>query len=101
MNRVLLLIAVAVLSATAIMARNVTVVPYPDDVVISDGTFNAAGAGFRYDAGFDKLAKDAVLNLLHSFRQLAESRAMSARVTPTKGLSLFLTKNFLLKHIGL
>lgn len=92
MNRVLLLIAVAVLSATAIMARNVTVVPYPDDVVISDGTFNAAGAGFRYDAGFDKLAKDAVLNFAAQLSTVSGKQSNVRKGNSDKGFVFVLDK---------
>lgn len=92
MNRVLLLIAVAVLSATAIMARNVTVVPYPDDVVISDGTFNAAGAGFRYDAGFDKLAKDAVLNFAAQLSAVSGKQSNVRKGNSDKGFVFVLDK---------
>lgn len=92
MNRVLLMIAVAVLSATAIMARNVTVVPYPDDVVISDGTFNAAGAGFRYDAGFDKLAKDAVLNFAAQLSTVSGKQSNVRKGHSDKGFVFVLDK---------
>ena len=92
MNRVLLMIAVAVLSATAIMARNVTVVPYPDDVVISDGTFNAAGAGFRYDAGFDKLAKDAVLNFAAQLSTVSGKQSNVRKGNSDKGFVFVLDK---------
>lgn len=92
MNRVLLLIVVAVLSATAIMARNVTVVPYPDDVVISDGTFNAAGAGFRYDAGFDKLAKDAVLNFAAQLSTVSGKQSNVRKGNSDKGFVFVLDK---------
>ena len=92
MNRVLLMIAVAVLSATAIMARNVTVVPYPDDVVISDGTFNAAGAGFRYDAGFDKLAKDAVLNFAAQLSAVSGKQSNVRKGNSDKGFVFVLDK---------
>lgn len=92
MNRVLLMIAVAVLSATAIMARNVTVVPYPEDVVISDGTFNAAGAGFRYDAGFDKLAKDAVLNFAAQLSTVSGKQSNVRKGNSDKGFVFVLDK---------
>ena len=86
------MIAVAVLSATAIMARNVTVVPYPDDVVISDGTFNAAGAGFRYDAGFDKLAKDAVLNFAAQLSAVSGKQSNVRKGNSDKGFVFVLDK---------
>ncbi len=40
--------------------QRLTVVPYPNEVEIKAGTFDAAGAGFHYSAGFDEAAKNII-----------------------------------------
>ncbi len=45
--------------------RNITVVPYPNEVEINAGTFKAAGADFYYSAGFDEASK----NIINSFAE--------------------------------
>ncbi len=40
--------------------RELTVVPYPNEVVMKTGTFEAAGAGFHYAAEFDDATKAVI-----------------------------------------
>ena len=42
--------------------KEITVVPYPNEVEIQNGTFNAAGAGIHYDPEFVQFAKDAIVS---------------------------------------
>ena len=40
--------------------KPVTVVPYPNEVTLNAGTFNAQGADFHYDEAFEDYAKNAI-----------------------------------------
>ena len=58
-------IAAALLSCSTPEVRTISVVPYPNEVNIKAGTFNACGADFHYDAAFD----EATANVVKSFAQ--------------------------------
>ena len=58
-----LFIAVAVAFAVSCKSadiKSITVVPYPNEVNIMNGTFDASGAEVHYDAQFDGYTKDAI-----------------------------------------
>ena len=40
--------------------KPVTVVPYPNEVTLNAGTFNAQGADFHYDEAFEDYARNAI-----------------------------------------
>ena len=42
--------------------KDITVIPYPNEVNIKSGSFDAAGADVSYDAGFEAYAKDAIVS---------------------------------------
>ena len=58
----------------------INVIPYPDEVEVKGGTFNAAGAAFSYAPEFDQAAKEGVLdkvfttNLVYRRPELAEKK---------------------------
>ncbi len=54
-------ITVLFMACVTAVAQPLNVVPYPNEVEIKSGTFNAAGAGFHCSAEFDDAAK-AVIN---------------------------------------
>ena len=56
-------IAAAVLSCTTAEDNTISVVPYPNEVTVSCGTFNAAGAAFECSADID----EASLNVITTF----------------------------------
>ncbi len=54
--RILSFLATAIITATACCSSNqkgITVVPYPNSVEITEGSFNAKGADFNYPEGLD------------------------------------------------
>ncbi len=55
-------IAAAMISCAAV-DQKVTVVPYPNEITVNGGTFNAAGADFHYAAEFD----EATVNIVKDF----------------------------------
>ena len=62
MKRPIILSAVAALlvACSPQESQTLTVVPYPNEVTIKDGTFNAAGADFHYSAEFDNAARNII-----------------------------------------
>ena len=55
----------AVTVATAAAKSKITVVPYPNEVTIGNGTFNAQGANVTYDAALD----EASVNVIKAFAE--------------------------------
>ena len=53
-------IAAALLSCSTPEVKTISVVPYPNEVNIKSGAFNACGAGFHYDADFDEATANVV-----------------------------------------
>ena len=53
-------IAAAVLSCTTAEKNTISVVPYPNEVTVSNGTFNAAGAAFHCSADIDRASLNAI-----------------------------------------
>ena len=53
--------AIAVLSSCSHKPAALTVTPYPNDVTIKCGTFNAAGADFAVDPALDPDSRDIVV----------------------------------------
>lgn len=62
MKRPIILSAVAALlvSCAPQESQTLTVVPYPNEVSIKDGTFDTAGADFHYSAEFDTAAQNII-----------------------------------------
>ena len=62
MKRPIILSAVAALlvSCAPQESQTLTVVPYPNEVSIQNGTFDAAGADFHYSAEFDTAAQNII-----------------------------------------
>lgn len=67
MKKTLLLSAIAavLISCGTTPQETLSVVPYPNDVTIKAGTFDAQGADFHYSTGFD----DATVELITDFAQ--------------------------------
>lgn len=55
-----LLITMLLAAACQNVGVKLDIVPYPNDVTVKSGHFDAAGATFHYDAEFDQPAKDAI-----------------------------------------
>ena len=55
-------LAAALISCGAPKVKTIDVVPYPNEVCVKAGTFDACGAQFCYDADFDEGAKGIVRN---------------------------------------
>ncbi len=56
--------------------QELTVVPYPNEVEIKAGTFDAAGAGFHYSAGFDEAAKAVVNNFAEQLSLVTDRESL-------------------------
>ena len=56
----LIIAAILAVSCKPADVNQITVVPYPNEVSIKNGTFNASGADIHYDAQFDGFTKDAI-----------------------------------------
>ena len=56
----LVAIAVAVISCSTTENQTLSVVPYPNEVNILNGTFNAAGADVRFAAELDEASCNAI-----------------------------------------
>ena len=65
MKRILILsaIAAALLSCSNAGQSNITVVPYPNEVEVKAGTFNAAGAGFHCSEDIDEASMNVISGL--------------------------------------
>ncbi len=61
-NIILSAVAAAVISCGTADIQTINVVPYPNEVEINSGTFNASGAGFHYSEEFDETAKNIIRN---------------------------------------
>ena len=76
----LIIAAVLAVSCKSADVRSITVVPYPNEVSVKNGTFDASGADVHYDAMFDGYAKDAI----HAFAaQLSLTSGSSSKVHST------------------
>lgn len=64
MNKTLLLsfLAAALISCGSENRSSINVVPYPNEVTLKTGTFNAKGAGFHYSPEFDGMTQDIITN---------------------------------------
>ena len=62
MKRILILSAIAatLLSCSPAGQNDITVIPYPNEVEIKAGTFNAAGAGFHCSEDIDEASKNII-----------------------------------------
>lgn len=56
------LLAAALISCSTDNRNAINVVPYPNEVNIKAGSFNAQGAGFRYSPEFDGMTKEVIRN---------------------------------------
>ncbi len=64
MNKTLLLsfLAAALISCSSDNRNSINVVPYPNEVILKTGAFNAKGAGFHYSPEFDGMTKEIIVN---------------------------------------
>ena len=53
-------IAAAVLSCTTTEDNTISVVPYPNEIIVNNGTFNAAGAAFHCSADLDEASRNII-----------------------------------------
>ena len=62
MKRISIIVsAIAVLASCSTKeAHNINVIPYPNEVKVMSGTFNAAGASFHIDQATDQLTQDLI-----------------------------------------
>ena len=62
MKKIYILLSAALLAAACQQGttESINVIPYPNEVEIRSGSFNAAGADFHYAPEFDQAAKDAI-----------------------------------------
>ena len=54
------LLAASLISCGTDNRNAINVVPYPNEVNIKAGSFNAQGAGFRYSPEFDGMTKEVI-----------------------------------------
>lgn len=73
-----LIIAVSLIAAcNPKEVTEISVVPYPNEVSLNSGAFDAAGADIHYDAQFEEYAKDAVVSFA---QQLALTSGKQGKV---------------------
>ncbi len=70
--------------------RELTVVPYPNEVEIKTGTFDVAGAGFHYSAEFDDAAKAVINNFAQQLSLVTGSESTTDENVADKGLNFIL-----------
>ncbi len=89
MKKTIILSAVAAILTACGTADNqtLTVVPYPNEVEIKAGTFNAAGAGFHYSAEFDQGAKTIINNFAQQLSLVTGSESATAEGIENEGFN--------------
>ncbi len=70
--------------------KNITVVPYPNEVELTEGTFNAKGADFHYSADFDQAAKDIIGKFAEQLSLVTGSRSTVEEGDAGKGFVFIL-----------
>ena len=73
--------------------KEITVVPYPNEVEIQNGTFNAAGAGIHYDPEFVQFAKDAIVSFGGQLSSACGKASQVAEGCSDKGFCFKLDKD--------
>ena len=82
------LILIASLLATACNTadvKEITVVPYPNEVSVENGSFNAAGADVTYDANFHEFAKDAITSFAEQLSLVSGKQSEISEGTSSRG----------------
>ena len=64
---------------------SINVIPYPNEVEVKGGTFNAAGAGFCYASEFDQAAKDAINSFASQLSLVTGAESLASEGTASKG----------------
>ena len=84
MKRISIILSVlaALTSCGTKQVNNINVIPYPEEVKVMNGTFNAAGADFHIDAEADQLTQE----LIKAFAaQLELASGQKSRIDDGKG----------------
>ena len=63
----------------------INVIPYPDEVEVKGGTFNAAGAAFSYAPEFDQAAKDAINSFASQMSLASGVESLASEGNASKG----------------
>ncbi len=92
MRKTILMFAAAVLfmACGTTDNRTLTVVPYPNEVEINAGSFNAAGAGFHYSAEFDEAARNIITGLAQQLSLVTGAESAVAEGNASKGFIFIL-----------
>ena len=64
---------------------SINVIPYPNEVEVKGGTFNAAGAAFCYASEFDQAAKDAINSFASQLSLVTGVESLASEGTESKG----------------
>ncbi len=83
-------LAVMFISCGTTENKTITVVPYPNEVEIMDGAFNADGAAFHYSAAFDEAAKNVITSFAQQLSLVTGGRCRTAEGTAKKGFVFIL-----------
>ncbi len=80
MRKIILLSAVAAMFMACEATENpdITVVPYPNEVEMKAGTFDAAGADFHYSAEFDQAAKNIITGFAQQLSLASGTESVAA-----------------------
>ncbi len=91
-RKVTILSAIAALLVACGTSDNqtLTVVPYPNEVEITAGTFNAAGADFHYSADFDEGAKAVITNFAQQLSLVTGRESVADENESEKGFIFIL-----------
>ena len=63
----------------------INVIPYPNEVEVKGGTFNAAGAAFSYAPEFDQAAKDAINSFASQISLASGVESLASEGNASKG----------------
>ena len=78
-------IAAALLSCSTPEVKTISVVPYPNEVTVKAGAFNARGACFSYDAAFDQAAAALVKGFAQQLSLVTGCESSAAEGNACKG----------------
>ncbi len=91
-RKIIILSAVAAIFLTCgtAVSQTLDVVPYPNDVEITDGKFKASGAGFHYSADFDDAAKAVITGFAQQLSLVTGKKSSTDEKAAEKGFIFIL-----------
>ena len=72
-------------ACTSADVKDITVIPYPNELTIKSGSFDAAGADISYDAEFEAYAKDAIVSFAEQLSKTSGKTSATAEGSSSAG----------------